>query len=336
MTEKNDLRAMRADAPLPDSKRLISQRLALMTAINEQDGEQSAAPARAWLPRRRLIVGAATVGAFAVAGGVLVSLPDSSAGKATASAQGTAGGPQLLSAQASADTLELAAATVEKTSSHVPGAKQWVYEKSMISRTGSKPETAETWERWDGSGTATLVPGGKLQVEYVPNQEEIWKKEGFDDRTQREFYAFLATLPSDPDLVMKLIREKHAIRKDPGETQAQHDWAEIDVLYDSVLVPPKAQAGLFRALAKIPGARVEKGIKDPAGRPVIGVTVNYPKLTATGMVGKQEIWFDAKTYAFRGEVRHDSPAKLPKGSPPPAITVVRLASGVVDKPGQRP
>ncbi|MGK3946536.1 hypothetical protein ABK046_50285, partial [Streptomyces caeruleatus] len=81
-----------------------------------------------------------------------------------------------------------------------------------------------------------------------PNQEEKWKQQGYDDRSQRQFYRFLATLPSDPDRMMRRIREAHAIGSVDGETRAQRDWREIDVLYRSVLIPPNVQAGLFRAL----------------------------------------------------------------------------------------
>ncbi|MEU3889162.1 CU044_5270 family protein [Streptomyces sp. NPDC029041] len=112
----------------------------------------------------------------------------------------------------------------------------------------------------------------KLQVRYGPNQEAEWEKEGYDDRSQRQFYRFLATLPSNADRMMKRIREEHAIDSVEGETRAQRDWREIDVLYRSVLVPPNVQAGLFRALAKIPGARVTTGVNDPLGRAAIGVS----------------------------------------------------------------
>ena len=61
--------------------------------------------------------------------------------------------------------------------------------------------------------------------------------------------------------MMKRIREEHAIGSINGETRAQRDWREIDVLYRSVLIPPNVQAGLFRALAKIPGARVTTGVQ---------------------------------------------------------------------------
>ncbi|WP_327426738.1 CU044_5270 family protein [Streptomyces sp. NBC_01236] len=351
MNELSEARALRADAPLPDSDRLAPQRAQLTQAFQRETPGRRTATVRTSLPRRRIVlVTAAAAGALAVTGGVVASLPDDTPATAPV---GT--GRQLLSARASADTLELAAATVEKLGVTEPGPKQWVYEKGTSLGQG-EPQTSEQWTRWDGTGEARL-PGiprsgdisdfdpNKLQVWYGPNQEEKWKKEGYDDRSQRQFYRFLATLPSDPDRMMSAIRKEHAIGDIKGETTAERDWREIDVLYRSVLIPPNAQAGLFRALAKIPGARVEKGIKDPIGRAAIGVTVTYTKPSASGHLGKQEIFFDPKTYTYLGEIAHAAPFELPEGtsqSPMPsqdpntALITVRNAWGVVNKPGARP
>ena len=370
MNEPADARALRADVPLrtdvplPDSDRLAPQRALLTEAFRQEAAARNrpttARPTTTVLPRRRfvLLTAAAATG-LVVTGGAVVSLTHDTPG-ATPTPSAASGGRQLLSAQASADTLELAAATVEKIGATEPGPKQWVYEKSTLLGQG-KPQTSEEWTRWDGTGAARLpgIPGAgdishfdpnKLQVWYGPNQEEKWKKEGYDDRSQRQFYRFLATLPSDPDRMMAAIRKEHALGDIKGETTAERDWREIDVLYRSVLIPPNAQAGLFRALAKIPGARVEKGIKDPLGRAAIGVTVTYAKPTASGWQGKQELFFDPKTYAYLGETKHAAPAEIPKGadgspyavaSPAPGtdpdeMTTARAAWGVVNKPGERP
>ncbi|WP_328913208.1 MULTISPECIES: CU044_5270 family protein [unclassified Streptomyces] len=356
MNELDRPRALRADAPLPDSDRLAPQRAALVQEFAREAAGRPAASPRIPSPRRRVVlVAVAATAALAVTGGVLAALPGDGTPTATPG-QHAPTGRQVLSARASADTLELAAATVEKFGAAEPGPKQWVYEKSTGLRPG-EPQTSESWTRWDGTGEAHLPgtpPDGdrtgfdpdKLQVWYGPNQEAKWKKEGYDDRSQRQFYDFLATLPSDPDLMMRRIREKHAIGDIKGETAAERDWREIDVLYRSVLIPPNAQAGLFRALARIPGARVEQNIKDPIGRPAIGVTVTYTRPSASGHLGKQELFFDPRTYAYLAEIDRAAPIDPPKGLPSakPApnrasgsvFITARNAWGVVDKPGERP
>ncbi|WP_460068434.1 CU044_5270 family protein [Streptomyces sp. YKOK-I1] len=351
MNEMNEpaaaVRALRADAPLPDSDRLAPGRALLCEAF-QQDARPAQAPARP-APRRRILLVAAAAGALAVTGALVSTLPDDAAeAPATAS---PAPGRQVLSARASADTLELAAATVQRLGAAEPGPKQWVYKKETS--LGSGGSTTELWTRWDGFGEARL-PGlphtddlstfdpDKLQVSYGPPKETDWRKNGYDDRSQRAFYRFLATLPSDPDRMMAAIRKERAFGDFEGETRAQRDWREISILYGSVLIPPNAQAGLFRALARIPGAQVEKGIEDPIGRPAIGVTVNYVKAVPSGYQGKQELYFDPETYAYLGEKAHLPSAwnttESGPSMPPRSLDVVtvRDAWGVVDKPGERP
>ncbi|MFC9126613.1 CU044_5270 family protein [Streptomyces sp. NPDC057099] len=341
MNELTALRELRADAPLPDSDRLAPARVRLTEVFREET------PGGVWqaLPRRRIVlVGVAATAALSVTGGIVATLPgDAPAGR------------RLLSARASAAALELAAATVEKTPVVEPGPKQWVYVKTTVFFEG-EPQNSESWTRWDGTGHARLPgipPSGpvsdfdpnELQVWYGPNQEEKWKKEGYDDRSQRQFWRFLVTLPGDdPDRMMRRIREEHAIGDIEGETPAERDWREIHVLYRSVLIPSNVQAGLFRALAKIPDARVTKGVKDSLGRAAISVSVHYAERTASGAQGTQEILFDPKTYAYLGEAEHVAPIEPPKGQTLPSpsgrgsdtMVIARAAWGVVNKPGARP
>jgi hypothetical protein len=325
MNELSALRRLRDGAPLPDAGRLAGPRARLTAALG-QETRRGRAALRA---RRMILAGAATAATLAVTAGIVATLPQDSP---HASADK---GPRVLSAGASAEALELAAATVEKHDGTEPRPKQWLYDKSTVFVQG-KPQTSEEWTRWDGTGHANLPgipPAGdvsdfdpdKLQVWYGPNQEDKWKKKGYDDRSQRQFYRFLATLPSDPDRMMQRIRQEHAIGSIKGETRAQRDWREIDVLYRSVLIPPNVQAGLFRALAKIPGARVTTGVKDPLGRTAIGVSVTYAEKTPSGWQGKQEIFFDPESYAYLGQTRDDG-----------EIVSARAAWGVVSKPGARP
>ncbi len=342
MNEITEVKRLRAQAPLPDEERLAPQRARLLEAMNTTSVRRT----RPGVPRRAVLIPAVAVGAAVAVGlGVVVRLPGDEHSRTAAARSG------VLSADDSAAALELAAATVEKSTVTEPGPKQWVYEKSVSLSNGTQkmkwptdhgtvtidPSKSEEWTRWDGTGSATLPgypPSGripksfdptKLQVWYGPNQEEKWKKEGYDDRSQRQFWRLLVTLPSDPDAMMKKIREKHAIGDIKHETQAQRDWREISVLFRSVLIPSKVQASMYRALAKIPGARVEQGVKDPLGRDAIGVFVDYPTRIPSGAQGRQEFFLDPKTYVYLGESMQDG-----------EMVSARAAWGVVDKPGQRP
>ncbi|WP_432043258.1 CU044_5270 family protein [Streptomyces cadmiisoli] len=355
MNELSDLLDLRADAPLPGDDRLAPRRATLMEAIRKDGARgRGAATRKPVSPRRRtFLVTGAGAAALAVTGAALTTLPDGTP---------AASGRQLLSPQASADALELAAATVEKSVTAEPGPRQWVYEKTTSLGWGNRGDvkstwsdrderqTSEEWTRWDGTGAARLPglpPAGdtsgfdpdELQVWYGPNREEQWRKEGYDDRSQRQFWRFLVTLPSEPGRMMRRIREEHAIGDIEGETRAERDWREVSVLHRSVLIPSNVRAGLFRSLARIPGARVERGVKDPLGRPAMCVSVRYDRRAAAGWQGKQELFFDPTTFAYLGEVKRAAPAKLPAGfagKGTEAIVSARAAWGVVDKPGARP
>jgi hypothetical protein len=335
MNELSDLRALHTDAPFPDAVRLAPARARLTRTIH-----QETAPVRPY--RRAFLLLAAAVAALAMTGAVVVSLPD-------------AGGARPLSAGASAQALELAAATVEKRTVTEPGPKQWVYQKSTSFDEHGEPQSSEEWTRWDGTGYARL-PGlsrenpDEMETWYGPSQEEQWEKEGYDDRSQRQFWRFLVTLPSDPDRMLRRIREEHALGDIEGETRAERDWREINVLYRSVLIPTNVQAGLFRALARIPGAHVERDIKDPMGRTALSVSVTYEHPSASGAQGRQELYFDPTTYAYLGSTHRSAPPEPPQGkwwhsSTEPALSVapgskvsisVRAAWGVVNKLGARP
>lgn len=367
MNEITEVRALRDDAPLSSEERLAAQRRRLIDAARvgtagvdrpgastarvrtARAGDPAGAVSR---PYRRTLLGTAAVAVITAVTCTVVVLPDHDQrhdqrhdphrGRSEAGSTGP------LPADGSAAALQLAAATVGKSTVTEPKPKQWVYEKSYVQLTADAVDTKkaveqppqEQWTRWDGTGSARLpgmAPSGpvpkdfdpnKLQVWYGPNQEEKWKKEGYDDRSQRQFWRFLSTLPSDSDAMMERIREKHAIGDIPHETPAQRDWREIEVLFRSVLIPPNVQAGVYRALAKIPGVRVEKGVKDPLGRDAIKVFVNYPKRIASGAQGRQEIYLDPKTYVYLGQ-RSGAGTEQETAE-------ARAAWGVVDKPGGRP
>jgi hypothetical protein len=360
MNEMTEVRSLREDCPAPGNGRLASQRALLVKAAQDEGGRRrKASAARTVLvggfPRHRVLLFTAAATTLAVTAGVVATFLEGS----------TTRDPHVLSAQASADALELAAATVENSGvTAEPGPKQWLYVKSMDFNQG-KPYTEESWQRWDGTADAVLPrrvyrPGKPLTLDWTlkinyATKEQVKKaaESDPDSRSQPQFFRFLNSLPRDPDAMMRRIRQEHAIGDVKGETKAERDWRELNVLYRSVLIPSKVQAAMFRVLAKNTDARVEKGVKDPAGRTAIGVFVNYTKRTAAGWQGRQELFFDPKTYAYLGEslgsgqqlsngnaIRSDDPQSVPsavKGKIHSAgMASARVAWGVVNKPGERP
>ncbi|MEU0169061.1 CU044_5270 family protein [Streptomyces iakyrus] len=325
MNELFACRRLRAGAPFPDAGRLAGPRARLTAALGQETRR-----GRAALPVRRMVLAGAAAATLAVTGGVVATLPQdsphASAGQGPARAVGRRfrRGPRTGRCdgrEARRHRTGPQAVAVRREHRLRPGQAANQRGVDPLGRHRARQSARHS----PPAGDVSDFDPDKLQVWYGPIQEDRWKKEGYDDRSQRQFYRFLATVPSDPDRMMRRIREEHAIGSITGETRAQRDWREIDVLYRSVLIRPNVQAGLFRALAKIPGARVTTGVKDPLGRTAIGVSVTYAEKTPTGWQGRQEIFFDPESYAYLGQARDDG-----------EIVSARAAWGVVSRPGARP
>ncbi|GAA4637200.1 hypothetical protein GCM10023196_090040 [Actinoallomurus vinaceus] len=231
-------------------------------------------------------------------------------------------------------TLELAAATVESGAAVTrPGSGQWVYTRQMDRYAfqngdvvGSKAMLhgkvkVEEWWRFDGTRMASSVQNGKLYVKgIVPSIESRPSRHrdpqinggyiggpGVVRRTPNHLYDYVAGLPTDPKALLARIRH------DSGDVG--HDVSTVgsiaQIFRDDRLIPPKANAALYRALALIPGVRVAKDGTDYAGRHGIAVIFS-------GGGGGWKLILDRRTYRYMG-------------SPDQAI----LGSRVVDAAGQR-
>jgi hypothetical protein len=92
------------------------------------------------------------------------------------------------------------------------------------------------------------------------------------------------------------------------------------ILDDDKLIPSETTAALYRALGKIPGVTIVRGIKDFAGRPGIAVT----RIEDGNRI---EIILDRKTYRYLG-TRFEQGGKVRNDS-------ADLGAHVVNQPGQR-
>ncbi|MEV0408734.1 CU044_5270 family protein [Actinoallomurus sp. NPDC050550] len=267
--------------------------------------------------RRFLAVGAAAA-ACAAAGIVVVS---------------TGGHKSSSPADVTTRTLELAAATVETGAPAArPRPQQWVYTLKMEKYALQNGDVVgpdaglhgkvkvEEWWRFDGKRTASSVQNGKLTVQGIlpsmKSRPPRHKEPGVDNytggpavvrSTPNHLYDYVADLPTTPGALLARIRH------DSGD--AGHDVSTFgsiaQILSDDRLMPPKANAALYRALALIPGVRVAKDGTDYAGRHGIAVIFGNGK-------GVQEIILDRRTYHYMGD-------------PTEAI----LSFRVVDDAGQR-
>ncbi|MGW3074371.1 CU044_5270 family protein [Kitasatospora sp. NPDC001132] len=144
-------------------------------------------------------------------------------------------------------------------------------------------------------------------------------------------HAYVASLPTDPDALLKLIREQTRTegRTGAGQDPDQRAFAAIGDLLAETWAPPQVGAALYRAAERISGVTVVPSAGDAAGREGVAV--------ARTAHGQQTQWiFDRTTYAFLGERTVLSEA----GDAGPAGTVLGtsavLTRGAVDRVGELP
>ncbi|MFE7639095.1 CU044_5270 family protein [Kitasatospora sp. NPDC057518] len=139
-------------------------------------------------------------------------------------------------------------------------------------------------------------------------------------------HAFVAALPTDPDALLRLIREQ---TRGQGQDPDQRAFTAIGDLLAETWAPPQVAAALYRAAERIPGVTVVASAVDAAGREGVAV--------ARTAYGRQTQWvFDRSTYGFLGE----RTVLAEDGDAGPAGTVVGtsavLARAAADRVGELP
>ncbi|MER5357496.1 CU044_5270 family protein [Streptomyces sp. NPDC002785] len=344
-TERPGLNALLPPPPVPgmepDRELLLKEALMNKATVTEPRGGLTP---RASRPRRRLVqvMVPAIACALAVGGIAVVNLTDSPGHGTTAVAggrtPGTSEAAQLL------DRIALAAAGKKQPT---VGADQFVYIESKVAYAGQSAgggkvtmpsvHTRQVWLSADGSRPGLLREEGEPDSSIgddapvyeldsrgaTPKQRTSHKKAAsVSDPT----HEYVASLPTDPDALLKLIRdETHGQGQDPD----QRAFTAIGDLLAETWAPPQVGAALYKAAAKIPGVTVIDAATDAAGRKGIAV--------ARTARGQQTQWvFDRSTYAFLGE----RTVLTESGDAGPAGTVVGtsavLTKAAVDRTGETP
>ncbi|MEU1371754.1 CU044_5270 family protein [Streptomyces sp. NPDC005803] len=263
----------------------------------------SAAPARRRLLRPLFVLPAAACSLAVLAAGVLTvvggeSGPDTVAGPPLTATVGTgtsSGVPQLL------DRISVAATQNPEVK---VGPGQYVYIESKVGSTYERTVDDKTtlasdgihrrqiWNSADGTegwliDPAVTSPGG----EKLDRTNEKGTSEPAHLNTPTHDY--LATLPTDPDTLLKKIYKE---TKGKGNTPDQQAFTTIGDLLNETLPPTALNTALFKAAAKIPGVVQVKDSADAIGRHGIAVA----RLDETS--GARTEWvFDPKTYTYLGE-----------------------------------
>jgi hypothetical protein len=248
---------------------------------------------RNWLPSGRVLAAAAAVAVVAAgAAGYAITAAQTPVARPPATKRPTTGQQAVLAAK----VLRAAAAHVARegaTSEPRPG--QWIYYKTVsygypgvVDPPGVT--TDEEWVTFDGIRTA-YYENGQIVTHRSPMRLpgptvkpwDAWNTEA----TPKTAYDVLASLPTDPEALLKVIAMQAAGQNPQNiaagnpiagvapKTEAQHEFDYLTLILwnaSSVGGPPAADAAAYQAMASLPGITVQPGITDTAGGQAIGVS----------------------------------------------------------------
>jgi hypothetical protein len=230
-----------------------------------------------------------------------------------------------------------------------PRPEQWIYRRVVVQQSGDSSTVQEYWTRYDGRKQVLRQGQGSFETStHVPDPAD-------DDLTPQEFAAKLAALPTDPRKLLAHVKADQfwaTKPEDEGKLREQADDRAFRVLSvyldQEVPLPPKLHAAIFRALAEIPGVRVDVGVRDAAGRTGIGIAYEPGRAHHPGrydkngrLLSRSYLILDPTTYEYLG--RHveqlqdeiiNGEVAFPKGTA--AFLSAELARGIVDRPGEIP
>lgn len=277
--------------------------------------------------RRRLRLGSriAAVGAAAVALLTAVTVAENVGGT----------GAEVQAASA-APVLERAAVAAVEKPFVAPRDEQWLYVEVRFSGSVSEPVAREqTWRRADGRGFAFVDEHGKLHVETVSGMNA---RPGRPELELLDSYKALAALPTEPAALLRWAYGRAENATGGGKDDDGDVYLILNHTLRENLLPPGLEAGIFRAMKRIPGVTVEE--VEVSGRRVLALGLH----TSDWLY--EELLLDPETHAYVGErstVTRDAtidPLKagnatgeVKKGS---QVVVERVATAIVDQPGERP
>ncbi|WP_327659588.1 MULTISPECIES: CU044_5270 family protein [unclassified Streptomyces] len=186
---------------------------------------------------------------------------------------------------------------------------------------------SESWVAQD-PGPLRKLGIVKEDGETLPINAQLGDTEGTPEGFGRPTYHWLASLPTDPDKLLRFLYAKTPESDDQERDQAVFE--RIGGLLGGV-TPPKTAAALYRAAAKIPGVTKAPAAHDAIGRHGVGIARED-----TTFHTRTEWVFDRQDLTYLGSrsylVKDTQYGK--KGTLMSSEAVLDFA--VVDKAGQEP
>jgi hypothetical protein len=230
-------------------------------------------------------------------------------------------------------------------------------------RAGARPFTPPRPGQWTYLETRYTSPGkpalGTTQTPKSPLKTRVDRAWTRIDGTRTAFYdhgklitaatggamppvdyASIVKIPLDPDALIAWVKKDAPPARTAGERDGEA-FGTLASLLNNNLVPPRQEAAVYRAMAKIPGVTLDRKTVDVAGRPALAVSMIIERYI------REEVLLDPTTYAYLGErsvVTQDHTGTggtgdhgtwtVKKGTID--VFSVRVAAAFVDRPGQRP
>ncbi|MET8753226.1 CU044_5270 family protein [Streptomyces sp. NPDC004667] len=143
----------------------------------------------------------------------------------------------------------------------------------------------------------------------------------------RPTYQWLASLPTDPDALLKKLYADTKAYGSGGQDQAVFD--KVGELLRESVMPPQTAAALYKAVAKIPGVIEVPDAVDAAGRHGVGIAREDTSLSQ-----RTEWIFDKSSLAYLGQRSYlTKDTKQGEAGTLTSLSAV-LTRAVVDKAGQ--
>ncbi|MFJ3091577.1 CU044_5270 family protein [Streptomyces sp. NPDC086838] len=291
-----------AERDLPPG-RLLHHKETLMQLI-DQDGDRTTAR-----PRTRLLRPAVLLPAAGLAlGGVLFTTLAVTGQDETPRTASTATAPH-----GAAVLLDRIATVASKSDAIKVGDGQFVYVRTLQAGNegefGGPVKLGKPGERevWMTQKSGPVLDEGLIHQDGryypitvgVPDGE---KPVGYPAGLNRPTYTWLASLPTDPDALLRRLAGEITADQDARNTPAderdpdQDAFDAIGELLRETLMPPRTAAALYKAAARIPGVSVDSDAVDAAGRHGIGVARDNTR------AGWRTAWvFDSATLEYLGE-----------------------------------
>jgi len=178
-----------------------------------------------------------------------------------------------------------------------PPATQWIYFRTVQVSDGHRT-SSNNWMRFDGGATA-YFQNGTLITHLSPfgppslrggSALAIYARTGIP----MSAYAALSSLKQSPSAVLRDVRRLLTRNgRRPARALARREFHFlVTLLWTSALVPNRAQANVFDALARLPGVTVQLDQTDAAGQPAVAI--------GSGQVDNVQLMLDPRSYRVLG------------------------------------